>query len=332
MSISEPRIMPFYNNGRSVYITPPAAESLGDTLSFYSSGDTFALVNDPTGQFAPQLLKNKNVKVIHSTALARYLKCACEKVGKKHLPAWNDTERGALLFSVRRRALIFSKENFAQPNLSQVRLCQSYEIVVGRVYLGENAPREAEAYECGDMLALRYKANGPLRGERTKSGGIFYSDSELVARLWKQWGEGSVFYREMADMIAFSTDFRRLADLKNTEAFRPIQLKEGRYLSLERDRTVKLSTEAMDELGRRMSVYVCGPYLALCPDQRGDLVFNEQDSGGHAASLRFYQQVLLDYPMEERLSLSPHGSLWVLHRTGEKPNLVPEQFFCRVLV
>lgn len=301
-------------------------------MCFYSDGKTFALVDDLAGRFAPQFLANKKVKAIHSTALARYLACACRRAGKKHLMAWRDPEHGALLFGVERRETVFSKETFWRPALSQVHLCQSYEIVEGRVCLGGHAPKRAQAYECGDMVALRPQPDGPLLGERTKAGGMVYSDSELVARLWKRWGAGPVFYRKLGDELVFSTNFAHLADLKSSKEFQPVQLREGRYLSLERNRTVRLSEEAMDELGLRLSVYVCGPYLALCPDRRGDLVFNARDSGGEAASLRLYQQILLDYPMEERLSLSPHGSLWVLHRTGEKPNLVPEEYFCRVLV
>ena len=241
-----------------------------------------------------------------------------------------DAAMGALLLGDDGMETEFDHQAFRRLDLSRIHRfpCQ---IAPGYLRIRQTFQNRSEALFKGCHLAFLKRNAGEVVLETEGEEGIIRKP-EVVSFAWKHWKDKTLYSRFLERGTVVSPDIRALARLHDLDGFASLRATASMTAELGRDFCLRFSPAVIDSLGRGLSVYLCGPYLALWSDGEGDIQVREKEGRGLVYAPRLYQQLTMRYPGSSRLFLIPHGNFLVFSETETCESLPPEDYFCRLLV
>lgn len=320
-------------DGSYVYLSASIAGYMEKRVALYEqkNGSVLALRNEKDGQLeVSSTVNGQGVKrVVYSRVLVDCLR-PLQSESRGHISAWYDAAMGALLLGDDGMETEFDYQAFRRLDLSRIHRfpCQ---IAPGYLRIRQTFQNRSEALFKGCHLAFLKRNAGEVVLETEGEEGIIRKP-EVVSFAWKHWKDKTLYNRFLERGTVVSPDIRALARLHDLDGFAPLRATASMTAELGRDFCLRFSPAVIDSLGRGLSVYLCGPYLALGSDGEGDIQVREKEGRGLVYAPRLYQQLTMRYPGSSRLFLIPHGNFLVFSETETCESLPPEDYFCRLLV
>lgn len=320
------------SNGAYVYLSTAVRDALSDRVDLYGSkdGKTLALVDNPEGQIevTTMLDGSRSRRIVCSRALADCLR-RFQQNHRGRIPAQADNCFGALLMGELEPETVFEKEDFVFLNIKNAHR-MSYELTSDALCFKTLMPTRTEVLQNGEMLAfIKYSDGSVVLEGDAKMRAV--RKPVVVAFAKEYWQGKRLYYRELDGAKVLSPDIRALIELQDLDGFTDLRFEQPLTLELKRSFLMQTSPPVAEALGRALSVYSCGPYLALTSGSDGEIHI-EDDNNIRCQSLA--QLITVGYTGILRLYLVPHGRLLVLSAepSPDTSGWPPPDFFCRLLM